>query len=66
MSVKIGEDGRLPGHVGDFGWGGYYGTTFFVSPSTEIVGIVLSQNELSEFSDGYQTDIYVVQGLAIP
>jgi CubicO group peptidase (beta-lactamase class C family) len=66
MSVKAGEDGRLPGHDGDFGWGGYYGTTFFVSPNTGLVGIVLSQNELSEFSDGYQKDIYVVQGLAIP
>ncbi len=66
MSVKVGEDGRLPGHDGDIGWGGYYGTTFFISPNTGMVGIVLSQNELSEFSDGYQTDIYVVQSLAIP
>ena len=66
MSIKTGEDGRLPGHDGDIGWGGYYGTTFFISPSTGLVGIVLSQNELSEFSDGYQKDIYVVQGLAIP
>ena len=66
MSVKVGKDGRLPGHDGDIGWGGYYGTTFFISPNTGLVGIVLSQNELSEFSDGYQKDIYVVQGLAIP
>jgi CubicO group peptidase (beta-lactamase class C family) len=64
ISVKVGEDGRLPGHNGDIGWGGYYGTSFFVSPSTGKVGVVLSQNELSKYSEGYQTDIYVIQGLA--
>jgi CubicO group peptidase (beta-lactamase class C family) len=30
---------------GDFWWSGYYGTTFFVSPETGLVGIVLSQNQ---------------------
>jgi CubicO group peptidase (beta-lactamase class C family) len=65
MSVLASEDAALPGHLGDFGWGGYYGTTFFVSPSTGMVGVVLSQNEMSEFSDDYQTQIYVLQGLAL-
>jgi CubicO group peptidase (beta-lactamase class C family) len=30
---------------GDFWWSGYYGTTFFVSPETGLVGVVLAQNE---------------------
>jgi CubicO group peptidase (beta-lactamase class C family) len=30
---------------GDFWWSGYYGTTFFVSPSTGLVGVVLTQNQ---------------------
>ncbi len=30
---------------GDFWWSGYYGTTFFVSPSTGLVGVVLAQNQ---------------------
>jgi CubicO group peptidase (beta-lactamase class C family) len=36
--------------TGDFWWSGLYGTTFFVSPSTDLVGVVLSQNEPSEHS----------------
>jgi len=35
---------------GDFWWSGVYGTTFFVSPSTGLVAIVLAQNEPSEYS----------------
>jgi CubicO group peptidase (beta-lactamase class C family) len=30
---------------GDFWWSGYYSTTFFVSPETGLVGLVLAQNE---------------------
>jgi CubicO group peptidase (beta-lactamase class C family) len=30
---------------GDFWWSGYYGTTFFVSPATGLVGVVLTQNQ---------------------
>ena len=64
MSVLASEEATLPGHVGDMGWGGYYGTTFFISPSTGLVGVVLSQNEPGEFS-GAPMEIYVVQGLGI-
>jgi CubicO group peptidase (beta-lactamase class C family) len=35
---------------GDFWWSGLYGTTFFVSPETDLVGVVLSQNEPSPYS----------------
>jgi CubicO group peptidase (beta-lactamase class C family) len=36
---------------GDFWWSGYYGTTFFVSPDTGLVGVVLAQNQPGPFSD---------------
>ncbi len=35
---------------GDFWWSGYYGTTFFVSPTTGLVGVVLAQNQPGPFS----------------
>jgi CubicO group peptidase (beta-lactamase class C family) len=48
---------------GDFWWSGYLGTTFFVSPETGLVGVILSQNEPSEFS-GLPVEIFIVQALA--
>lgn len=48
---------------GDFWWSGYLGTTFFVSPETGLVGVILSQNEPSEFS-GLPAEIFIVQALA--
>ena len=53
-----------PDRTGDFWWAGYYGTTFFVSPETGLVGVILSQNEPSEFS-GWPLELYVAQGLAL-
>ncbi len=35
---------------GDFWWSGYYGTHFFVSPSTGLAGTILSQNQPSYYS----------------
>ncbi|MAE95871.1 MAG: serine hydrolase [Deltaproteobacteria bacterium] len=48
---------------GDFWWGGYYGTTFFVSPESGLVGVVLSQNEPGPHS-GLPLALYVAQALA--
>ena len=48
---------------GDFFWSGYFGTTFFVSPSTGLVGVVLSQNEPGPHSD-LPIGVYGVQTLA--
>jgi len=36
--------------TGDFWWTGFYGTHFFVSPETELVGVVLTQNQPSRHS----------------
>lgn len=64
MAVVADEDASLtPDRTGDFWWSGYLGTTFFVSPSTGLVGVVLSQNEPGEFS-GLPLQVYVIQGLA--
>lgn len=48
---------------GDFWWAGYFGTTFFVSPETGLVGVVLSQNQPGPHS-GLPIGVYVAQGLA--
>lgn len=32
-------------YPGDFWWMGFYGTHFFVSPETDLVGVVLTQNQ---------------------
>lgn len=49
--------------TGDFWWSGYYGTTFFVSPETGLVGVVLTQNQPSEFSSR-PYPIYLAQAFA--
>jgi CubicO group peptidase (beta-lactamase class C family) len=48
---------------GDFWWSGYYGTTFFVSPETGLVGIVLTQNQPGPHSDR-PYPIYLAQAFA--
>lgn len=65
MAVVADEEASLtPDRNGDFWWSGYYGTTFFVSPSTGLVGVILSQNEPGEFS-GLPVEVYVIQGIAL-
>ena len=65
VGVVVNEDSTLPSKLGDIFWGGYYGTTFFISPSTGLVGVILSQNEMSPHSGGYQTPIYAIQAIAL-
>ena len=48
---------------GDFWWSGYYGTTFFVSPETGLVGVIMTQNEPGPYS-GINDQAYELQGLA--
>lgn len=49
--------------TGDFWWSGYYGTTFFVSPESGLVGVVLTQNQPSEFSRRPYA-VFLAQGFA--
>lgn len=64
VSVVVDADATpTPDRDGDFWWAGYFGTTFFVSPETGLVGVVLSQNQPGPHS-GLPIGIYVAQGLA--
>ena len=49
--------------TGDYWWSGFYGTTFFVSPSTGLVGVVLSQNQPGPYSPTPYV-VYLAQALA--
>ena len=49
--------------TGDFWWSGTYGTTFFVSPTTGLIGVVLSQNQTGPYSPTPYV-IYLAQALA--
>ncbi|MEO2168220.1 MAG: serine hydrolase domain-containing protein [bacterium] len=48
---------------GDFWWSGYYATTFFVSPETGLVGVILAQNQPGPFS-GRPYPVYLAQAFA--
>ena len=61
--VADSEATMTPDRDGDFWWSGYYGTTFFVSPETDFVGVIMTQNEPGEYS-GVNYQAYVIQGLA--
>jgi CubicO group peptidase (beta-lactamase class C family) len=65
MAVVADEERTLmPDRTGDFWWSGYFGTTFVVSPSTGLVGVVLTQNEPGEFT-GLPYQVYIIQGIAL-
>ncbi|NQX89301.1 MAG: beta-lactamase family protein [Halioglobus sp.] len=65
MAVVANSEATMtPDRDGDFWWSGYYGTTFFVSPETGLVGVIMTQNEPGEHS-GVNYQAYVVQGLAL-
>lgn len=64
VSVVVDSDATpFTDRDGDFWWAGYFGTTFFVSPESGLVGVVISQNEPGPNS-GLPIGIYVAQGLA--
>jgi len=66
MAVVADADSSIMSdHNGDFWWGGYYGTTFFVSPETGVVGVLLSQNEpVGLTGEGGPTSLYVAKAIA--
>lgn len=57
------EKTQMPDRSGDFWWSGYYGTTFFVSPSTGLAGVVLTQNQPGPYSPRPYA-IYLAQAFA--
>jgi CubicO group peptidase (beta-lactamase class C family) len=65
LAVVIDADATpVPDRNGDYWWAGAYNTTFFVSPETGLVGVILSQNRAGEHSD-LPLALYAVQGLAL-
>jgi CubicO group peptidase (beta-lactamase class C family) len=64
FAVVADADASLtPDRTGDFWWAGYFGTHFFVSPESGLVGVLLSQNEPGEYSE-HPIALYVAQALA--
>jgi CubicO group peptidase (beta-lactamase class C family) len=64
MAVVVDSDATSTfDRTGDFWWSGTYGTTFFVSPSTGLIGVVLSQNQTGPYSPTPYV-IYLAQALA--
>ena len=64
MAVVVDGDATATfDRTGDFWWSGFYGTTFFVSPSTGLVGVVLSQNQPGPYSPTPYV-VYLAQALA--
>jgi CubicO group peptidase (beta-lactamase class C family) len=64
MAVVVDGDATATfDRTGDFWWSGTYGTTFFVSPTTGLVGIVLSQNQTVPYSPTRYV-VYLAQALA--
>jgi CubicO group peptidase (beta-lactamase class C family) len=49
--------------TGDYWWAGFYGTHFFVSPETDLVGVVLTQNQPGPHSP-LPYPIYIATALA--
>ena len=49
--------------TGDFWWSGYYGTTFFVSPETGLVGVIMSQHQPGPHS-GWPIAVHLSQAFA--
>jgi CubicO group peptidase (beta-lactamase class C family) len=64
LAVVVDADATMTfDRTGDFWWAGYYGTTFFVSPATGLVGVVISQNEPGPYS-GTPYAVHLAQGFA--
>ena len=43
VHTKLGGDSALMGSVGEYGWSGAAGTTFWVDPKEQLVGIYMVQ-----------------------
>ena len=58
VRITPGEASSL-GSVGDYGWGGLYGTTFFVDPKERLIGILLMQRpNYAKYSREFRTGVY--------
>lgn len=50
LSVRVDDaQAKMSGTLGDFGWFGFLGTSFWVDPKRKIVGLVLTQGPYDEY-----------------
>ncbi len=64
MAVVVDPDATImTDRKGDFWWSGYFGTTFIVSPTTGLVGVVLAQDQPGPYS-GRPYPVYIAQSFA--
>jgi CubicO group peptidase (beta-lactamase class C family) len=64
VRIMPGEASTL-GSVGDYGWAGLYGTTFFVDPKERLIGILLMQRpNYRKYSRQFRTGVYSALDIA--
>lgn len=64
MAVVVDPDATImTDRKGDFWWSGYFGTTFIVSPTTGLVGVVLAQDQPGPYG-GRPYPVYLAQSFA--
>lgn len=55
------EAAKLPLSIGSFGWGGYFGTTYWADPKEGIIGMIMTQkvpNSSYDLSDKFRVLLY--------
>ena len=58
VRIAPGEASSL-GTVGDYGWGGLYGTSFFVDPKERLIGILMMQRpNFTKYARQFRTGVY--------
>jgi len=58
VRITPGEASSL-GSVGDYSWGGLYGTSFFVDPKERLIGILMMQRpNYAKYSRQFRTGVY--------
>lgn len=43
FAVRLGEEGNIAGSKGDFWWGGYAGTYFWIDPAEDMIAVFMMQ-----------------------
>lgn len=54
-----------PGSVGSYGWGGYYGTNYWIDPEEELIGLIFLQLFESQHGDEVHSKFRVLTYQAI-
>ena len=50
VSIRVdGNKAQMGGTIGDFGWFGFLGTTFWIDPKLDIIGLIFTQSPYDEY-----------------